>query len=123
MKQEDHEALKGRLLAILTRHVGHEKAVDMGALFEQVFGREWHNKINDTRELRTLITEARDEGVPICSVSRQQGGGYYLAAVDSELQDYLKRLRGRALRALQREARLRRQSLPELLGQMQLECL
>jgi len=120
MEAHEKDYRKLVLLGILSRHVGREKAIGMGELYEEVFDRPWRNRINDTRALRTLIQELRKEGVAICSACAYAGGGYYLAAAGSEMEDYLSRLRSRALRALALEARLRRITLPELLGQMQL---
>lgn len=116
---KEHEA-KARLMITIARHVGQEKALGMDQLFEGVFQRPVQNKINDTRELRRLITRLRLDGVPIASVSRPDGGGYYLAQANSELEDYLRRLRRRGLQALALEARLRGINLLELLGQAQL---
>jgi hypothetical protein len=111
-----------RLLSELTHHVGRHNAIGMGELYELVFQDPWANRINDTRKLRTVITELRKQGVAICSYCSSSSGGYYLASSgSSEMRDYLKRLRLRALKALVLEAKMRRIALPELLGQMQLE--
>ena len=111
---------KARLLNELTHHVGEEHAADMGDLYRRVYQREWENKINHTRALRTLITELRQEGTPIASSSRRDGGGYYLVRSGSELTDYLNRIQHRALKILAMASRIRKIGLPELLGQMQL---
>ena len=116
-------ANKFAILAVLSRHIGREKAIDMGALYSSVFGKDWQNKISDTRTLRKIITILRKEGVPICSTSAKNGGGYYIAAAGSELEDYLARLRRRSLTALWMESRIRRIGLPEMLGQMQMNLL
>ena len=68
-----------RLLQTLSRHVGVEKALGMAELFELVYGRPVADRINDTRVLRKIITSLRLGGAPIASVSRPDGGGYYLA--------------------------------------------
>jgi hypothetical protein len=60
----------------------------------------------------------RKEGLPICSVADQNGGGYYLASASSDAEDYLRRLRHQALKKLAMEARIRKVALPELLGQI-----
>jgi len=112
--------LKNRLLATLSRHIGRSKAIGMAALYEDVFGEGWRDKVNDTRELRRLITELRKEGVPICSVTTKEGGGYYLASAGSELEAYCSKLRTSALKKLALEAKLRNITLPELLGQLTL---
>lgn len=109
-----------RLLMVLSRHVGEEKAIDMGVLYERVFEESWENKISDTRRLRTIITALRHQGVPIGSLPSKHGGGYYLVRAGSELDEYCGRLRRSALNKLVIEARLRRISMPELLGQMRM---
>ena len=109
-----------KLLVELTHHVGRQKAIGMGELYEKVFGETWQNRINDTRRLRIIITELRQQGVAICSASSPTGGGYYQASAGSELKDYLSRLRRKALKALSLEAKMRKMTLAELLGQIEL---
>jgi hypothetical protein len=106
------------LLKEMSRHVGRARVVGMGELFEKVFGSSAVHRINGTRALRAIITRLRRQGLPICSQSRTAGGGYYLAAAGSELEDYCKRLRKKALKGLCIEALLRQTTLPELLGQI-----
>ena len=110
----------GRLLQVLALHVGREHAVDMGELYTRVFGKKCDHKINHSRDIRKLITALRRNGVPIGSSSSSNGGGYYLVRAGSELDEYCAGLRRRALNALVMEARLRKLSMPELLGQMQM---
>lgn len=123
MKKKDwsyRDHYKLRLMSELAGRTGRSRAVDMGELFESVFGEGYTSKINGTRKLRSLITELRKEGVPICSVSTKDGGGYYLASAGSELEDYCSRIRSRALKLLKMEGDLRKMSLPSLLHQIQL---
>jgi len=121
MTDFEKELYKGDLLRIISRHVGRSNKIGMGELYERVFFDAWNNRINDTRRLRKLVTELRKEGVPICSDTSRTGGGYYLASVGSELNTYCRKLRDRALKMLVQESKLRRTTLPELLGQIQLE--
>lgn len=118
MKADDKERTKGAVLRILSRHVGVNRKIGMGELYFAVFGESWSNRINDTRALRKVITELRHEGVPICSVADSTGGGYYLASAGSELSNYCERLRTQAIKKLAMEAKIRRITLHELLGQM-----
>jgi len=111
---------RSRLLAELSRHVGEINAIGMAELYEAVFGGAWRHRINDTKKLRELVTEMRNEGIPICSVPSSCGGGYYLASAGSELKNYTERDKKRALRILSRVSRIEKISLPELLGQMRL---
>ncbi|MFH1139926.1 MAG: hypothetical protein V1816_27925 [Pseudomonadota bacterium] len=120
MRENEAQA---RLLSALSRHVGVEKALGMAELFELVFNRQVKHRINDTRRLRTLITRLRLDGAAIASVTRPDGGGYYLAAAGSELEDYLSRLHRRGLAALRLEACLRKISLTELLSRVGMETI
>jgi len=123
MPLEDREILKGRILRVLTSHVGREKAVGMGELYERVFHQAYQHRINSTRALRVLITELREEGVAIASTASMSGGGYYLLAAGSELVEYLDREKARALRILGRVATMKKVALPDLLNQMHLSML
>ena len=116
----DTDQNRQRLLAELTSHIGAPNAIGMGELYEIVFERPWSHRINDTRKVRRLITIMRREGVAICSTSGASDGGYYLAAAGSELAHYLRRSERRALLLLQRVAKIKRISLPNYLGQLQL---
>jgi hypothetical protein len=122
MKQDimSFDEAAGRLLQVLAMHVGREHAIDMGELYTRVFGKAINHKINESRDLRRLVTALRRKGIPIGSTSKRDGGGYYLVRASSELDEYCSALRQRALRALVMEARLRKIALPELLGQMQM---
>ncbi|MGD0278090.1 MAG: hypothetical protein ABSC11_02160 [Smithella sp.] len=120
-KEIDTSEHRNRLKSALFDHVGEINAISMTALYEIVFDRPWNNRINDTRALRILITVLREEGVPICSTSSQNGGGYYIAAASSEFIDFLRKAERRALLILMRNAKMKKVSLPEYLGQLKLE--
>jgi hypothetical protein len=111
---------KSRVLTILSRHVGIEKAVGMGELYERVYGENWQNRINDTRRLRSLITELRYDGTLIGETRTRQGGGYYLARSSHELGQFFGRRKREALKKLNMIAAMQRIGLDELLGQMRL---
>jgi hypothetical protein len=113
---------RNRLLANLTSHIGQHNAIGMAALYEAVFDLPWTNRVNDTRKLRRLITILREEGVPICSVAKSNGGGYYLAAAGSEFTEFIRRNKYRALRILHRIAKMMKTTLPNYLGQLKLEA-
>lgn len=117
---KDRDSYKLRLMSELASRAGRGRAMSMGELYEAVYGEPYEDKINGTRRLRHLITELRREGVPICSASTKEGGGYYLASAGSELDDYCSRLRSRALKLLAMESNLRKVTLPSLLHQIQL---
>lgn len=70
------------------------------------------------RKLRKLISEARDQdGQAICG---RPGTGYYMAATPEELQESCAFLEHRALHSLRLLSRMRKVSLPDLLGQLKL---
>jgi hypothetical protein len=120
-KEIDTSETRNRLWAELSSHIGEANAIGMSALYVAVYDRPWSNRINDTRAIRTLITSLREEGVPICSVATSGAGGYYLAAAGSELANYLRRTERRALLILMRNAKIKKVSLPNYLGQIKLE--
>ncbi len=120
LSKEERGRLKARMLVILSKHIGKSNPIRMADLYREVFGVEPRDSIQTTRIIRNFITELRREGVPVCSSMKSDNGGYYLSNSGSELDDYLKRLRGRALRALSMEAKLRKMTLPQLLGHIQL---
>ena len=113
----DKEIIKGKIVEVLSHHIGQEHACDMGALFHLVFEQPWKNKINDTGQLRCMIRELRSAGTPIGSCS----DGFFLIRSDSELKEYCDRQERRALGTLKRISRIKKISLPQLLGQLQLQ--
>lgn len=119
-REKDRESLKYRVMIELANHIGKQNAIGMAELYETVFGEPWTHRINDTRDLRQVITDLREEGTPICSAVGTDGGGYYLAAAKSELTEYTGAQERRALKILARVSRIRRISLPDYLGQIRL---
>jgi hypothetical protein len=117
----DNSGYRARLLAELTSHIGEANAISMPALYQAVYDRPWDNRVNDTRRIRKLVTNMREDGVPICSVSTTFGG-YYIAAAGSELTAYLRRDKYRALRILRRDAKMMNTTLPNYLGQLKIEA-
>lgn len=110
--------LENKLMRILMAHIGANRVIGMGELYEALYGETWTHRINDTRPLREIITDMRESGIPICSIVAKPGGGYYLAATASELDEYAKRIESAALKKLKQASQLRRVALPELLGQI-----
>jgi hypothetical protein len=117
MTQEQLDAARQRLYALMIQHIGPDKKVGMGELYEAVIGKSYSNRINDTRLLRKLVTEMRSDGMPVLS----DGAGYWLSASSSELNQYCERSKKRALSMLARCSRMKKVSLPDYLGQMRLE--
>jgi len=117
----NRDQLKAKVLGILTRHVGREKAIGMGELYERVYGKPWSHRINDTRGLRYLITELRYEGYLIGETRSRAGGGYYLARSESELEEFFSRRTQEALKKLKMVSCMKNLGLGEFLGQLSLE--
>lgn len=115
------EIYKSKLLMLLMQHIGSANAIGMGELYQAVYGDSWRHRINDTRNLRHLITALRRDGVPICSRASCTSGGYWVASASSELAEYCQRIRSRAVKALALECRIRKISMAELVGQLSLE--
>jgi len=88
-KRDNAEEMKVKVLMAITRHIGASQKIPMTRLYEQVYDREWSDKINDTRRLRDAITTLRREGIPIISDASHNSGGYYLASAGSELEKYI----------------------------------
>ena len=120
MTEKDREHYKSRILMNLTKHAGRAKAIGMGELFEEVFEEPWEHRINDTRRLRHLVTELREDGIPICSTVGRGGSGYWIA-IGTELNDYCEKLTSRALEILKQVTKFKEETVPALHGQTQLK--
>lgn len=70
------------------------------------------------RNVRAAVESLRRDGHPICATPET---GYYIAESEAELSETLAFLRARAMTSLSQIARIRRVSLPVLMGQMQIE--
>jgi hypothetical protein len=106
------------IMIILSQHTGREKAIGMAQLYEAVYQRPWRNKINDTRELRRLITALRYQGALIGESRGRTGGGYYLARSTHELTQFFDRRKHEALKKLLMVSKMQKIGLHELMGQM-----
>lgn len=118
---EELQAARMKLYMVMMQHVGPDKKIGMGELYETVFGKRWTHRINDTKQLRILITEMRRDGQPVMSDSSSSSGGYWIAASSSEINDWCDRVKVRALSMLKRISTIKKVSLPEYIGQIRLE--
>lgn len=103
-----------------------------GMTIEELTQRIWMRQLGDgrvkltahvsasasQRKVRDAVEQARRAGEPICATPTH---GYYLAETEAELSETIAFLRSRAMTSLTQIARLRRVSLPVLMGQMQIE--
>lgn len=69
------------------------------------------------RALRSLISVLRADGIAICS---SPATGYFMAVTPEELQESCAFLEHRALHSLRLLSRMKKVSLPNLLGQLRL---
>lgn len=105
-----HNTLRAQLINTLaTSHTGAANGINAEALARKLG--------TDTRTLRSLVSEARNEGVAIASTPET---GYYIARTSDELDQCCAFLRSRAMHSLRLESQLRRIPMPELLGQLHL---
>ena len=107
-----------QVLSILTHHIGKTNAIGMGELYYKVFGVPYEHRINDTRRLRRILKNMKNDGTAaICSHCSSNGGGYYLAAADSERDDYYRHVFLNVIGRLARLGHQRRMSRQELSAQ------
>lgn len=98
-----------QLLGALAGHQGRSRGISARALAARLGITE--------RALRRLISEAREQGVAICG---RPESGYFIATTSEELQETCTFLENRAMHSLRALSRMRRISMPELLGQLKL---
>lgn len=115
---EQYAQIKSSVQTILTRHIGPGNGIGMGELYHAATGKQWRNRINDTRLIRRIVTELRREGAAICS---DVAHGYHLAQTAEDLSAHCGRLEKQALKKLALVANLRRVALSDLVGQLALK--
>lgn len=98
-----------KFLAEMQNHIGKDLAIS-GEDLAKAIG-------TNTREIRHMTDEAIKQGIALCS---HPAHGYWIALNAEELEFTCQFHRSRALHELQKEARLRRVPLPDLLGQLHL---
>ena len=98
-----------QLLTALSGHIGRDKGITARRLCA-------HLDVTE-RQVRALISEARENGYGICGKPRD---GYFIADDADELEETCQFLRGRAMHSLRLESLLRKIPLIELLGQLRL---
>ena len=100
---------KAALINALAAHQGRENGIcarDLAAAISV-----------SPRQLRKLISAARDEGMAICG---KPASGYFVPTTPEELNESCAFLEHRALHSLRVLSRMRKVSLPDLLGQLKL---
>jgi hypothetical protein len=119
MEKELLDELKGLVMKEIMRDGhGENNAIPMIEIHERIFGPEWGDKINATRDIRHAIDALQWDGFPVASGQR----GYYTAAFNgSEMDKFYRKIRKEALRKLAKISRMRRVALREEAAQLALE--
>lgn len=102
-------ASANQVLNLLAQHQGADCGVAADALARRL-------QI-PTRALRSLISHLRDDGIAICGSPKT---GYFMAVTPEELQQSCAFLEHRAMHSLRLLSRMKKVSLPNLLGQLHL---
>lgn len=97
------------LLTALQTHIGADNGIGALALARQIGC--------NARQVRSLITELRLEGIAICG---HPASGYYIAATAEELDSTCEFLHARAMSSLLLSSRMRKIPMADLLGQLHL---
>ena len=105
--------MKDRLLQVLSHHIGADNGAGVAALARAVRG--YTAGPADERKIRQAIEELRAEGHHICA---HPSTGYYIAETDDELDRTCTFLYRRAMTSLRQVAAMKRVSLPDLAGQL-----
>jgi biotin operon repressor len=95
--------------SLAARHTGRDRGVSAAELAKTLGIGE--------RELRKLISSAREDGVLIAG---HPSTGYYIAATAEEVEQYCEFLIHRAVHSLKLVSRAKNIGLPQLLGQLNL---
>ena len=98
-----------QVLNALARHQGRESGIAAKDLAAQLGV--------PARHLRKFISELREQGIAICG---QPATGYFMAVTPEDLQASCAFLEHRALHSLRLLSRMKKVSLPDLLGQLRL---
>ena len=116
----DQWMTRERMLEVLSQHIGAKNGVTISQLVNQMA----HPRTIDSRErasiernARELVVQLRLDGHHVCA---HPSTGYYMAATPEELDAACAFLFERAMTSLQQVAAMKRVSLPDLRGQLQL---
>ncbi|MFT6552564.1 MAG: hypothetical protein ACJA1I_002620 [Zhongshania marina] len=105
-----------RVLQVLSRHIGEENGVTVTKLAQEIAD-SMLVSAGDERAVRAAVVELRKAGLHVCA---HPGSGYYMARDEAELVRCCKYLFDRAMCSLEQVAAMRRESLPDLRGQLRL---
>lgn len=114
--------IKRRVRRILGDCKGPDHAITMEELARRAKGEHTipGKRYDQSRIIRSVVRELRQEGMAICN-RYGHGGGYFVAASDEDIDDTCRVLHSRALSSLEIERDLRRINVGALLEQLELE--
>lgn len=102
--------MQSDFINIMQNHIGKANAIS-GEDLARLIG-------VDPRKLRYMTVSVIEEGIALCS---HPANGYWIAENATELEATCQFHRSRALHELAKEAKLRKLTLPDLLGQLHLK--
>lgn len=114
--------MKDRIREILKHHQGPDNCITMNNLYIKVTESFIvpFKRYDQTRVIRSLVKDLREEGTPIGNRSGIRGG-YFWAQCDKELESTIAIFHERAFSSFKQEAALKRISIDELIEQYKLE--
>ncbi|HFE31899.1 MAG TPA: hypothetical protein ENJ17_01160 [Gammaproteobacteria bacterium] len=122
MNEDDRQAIKARVREIIERYQGPALCVTKEQVFVNATGETvipWR-RVDQTRIIRSLVEELRQDGCPI-GFKGGRCGGYFWARNDNELASTINTFHSRAMSGLRQEAALRRIPMNEVIEQHKLE--
>lgn len=122
MDDQDRMTLKVRVRELLNKHQGPDDCVLMNEIFVEVTGNHIipTRRYDQTRIIRSIIVDLREEGCPI-GIKAGSNGGYFWARNDEELESTIQTFHKRAISSFKQEAALKRIPFGKLLEQYELE--
>lgn len=119
MTEHEHNITAERVLHVLSSCIGEHLGIsiaELAARSDQDFWLRERNHVSE-RQVRKIIESLRMKGHHICA---HPSTGYYLAASPEELDRTCLFLHERAMTSLKQVAAMKRVSLPDLRGQLNL---
>lgn len=101
----------------IAHHIGATNGVTCHNLVTEITGLS-HGIEGHKRQVRSYIVELRNEGLPICGKPET---GYFMAATPEELENTARFLFNRAMTGLKQVAAMKRKTLPDLAGQLEIK--
>ena len=119
---EDIAEYKKVVIELLQDFKGPDNCILMAEIFVRITGSHIipNRRTDQTRMVRTIIKELREEGHPI-GIKAGSSGGYFIARTDEELKKTIEIFHNRAISSLKQEAALKRIGFNELLEQYEFE--